>query len=92
MTDKPNTEHGNGTNTLLAAVPPAPNGGCFGDPDFYNAYIDLIKALGELIPKDRSHGALSLKGTGAMARAKCKAVVAKARVMEEMMKAVTYGR
>lgn len=79
-------------NDLLGAVPNKPRAGVWGNDDFWRAYVDLLTELQQLIPADTSHGALALHGVAAMARAKCKAVVAKARIMEDKMKAVTAGR
>jgi len=52
----------------------------------------LVTALHELIPDDRSHGSLQLNGVGSMCRARTKAIVDKAKTMENIMKAVTAGR
>jgi hypothetical protein len=67
-------------------------GGAYLDPNFLQAYWELVKALHELIPYDRSHGALSLQGVASMCRARTKAIVEKAKTMENIMKAVTAGR
>jgi hypothetical protein len=70
----------------------AATGGAYLDENFYKSYWELVKALYELIPEDRSHGALGLGGVGSMCRARTKAIVEKAKTMENIMKAVTYGR
>lgn len=67
-------------------------GGAYLDPEFYKAYWELVKSLHELIPDDRSHGALSLQGVASMCRARTKAIVDKAKIMENIMKAVTVER
>lgn len=67
-------------------------GGAYLDPNFLKAYWDLVESLHELIPEDRSHGSLSLQGVGSMCRARCKAITDKAKIMENIMKAVTAGR
>lgn len=69
-----------------------PTGGAYLDPDFLKAYWELVTALHELIPDDRSHGSLQLGGVGTMCRARTKAIVDKAKTMENIMKAVTIGR
>jgi uncharacterized protein involved in copper resistance len=67
-------------------------GGAYLDPHFYQAYWELVEALHELIPDDRSFGALGLQGVASMCRARTKAIVDKAKIMENIMKAVTAGR
>lgn len=67
-----------------------PDGGIWGDDDVWKALMDLRESLDTLVPEHRV--ALGLHGTGSMARAKCKAIVAKARILEDMVKAVTAGR
>lgn len=67
-------------------------GGAYLDPEFLKAYWELVVALHDLIPEDRSFGALQLGGVGTMCRARCKAIVDKAKTMENIMKAVTIGR
>lgn len=67
-------------------------GGAYLDQDFLKAYWELVIALHELIPNDRSFGNISLHGIASMCRARTKAVVDKAKTMENIMKAVTAGR
>lgn len=71
---------------------PQATGGAYLDPEFIKSYWDLVISLSELIPDDRSHGALQLSGVGAMCRARCKAISDKAKIMENIMKAITYKR
>ena len=77
---------------LVESAPSQPYAGVYGDPSFYDAYIDLIKSIGELIPVEMSSGSLQNNGVGATARARCKAITAKAKIMEEIMSAITKGR
>lgn len=77
---------------LINAVIGQPRGGVYGDPSFYDAYLDLVRSIGELIPSDLSYGSLKNNGVGPTARARCKAVTAKAKILEEIMSAITKGR
>jgi hypothetical protein len=67
-------------------------GGAYLDPNFLKAYWELVEALHDLIPDDRSQGALGLQGVATMCRARVKAITDKAKTMESIMKAVTAGR
>lgn len=71
---------------------PQNTGGAYRDEEFVKAYWEVVTALHELIPADRSHGSLALEGVASMCRARTKAVVEKAKIMENIMKAVTTGR
>lgn len=77
---------------LIESVGSKPNGGVYGDDSFWEAYIDLVRSVGRLIPKDSSHGALQNKGVGSIAVARCKAVALKAQATTEIMNAITTGR
>lgn len=77
---------------LVDALTNAPRFGVYGDPSFYDAYLDLVRSVGELIPSDLSHGALKNSGVGATARARCKVITAKAKILEQIMTAITKGR
>ena len=71
---------------------PGATGGAYRDPEFINAYWELVTSLSELITSDRAHGSLTIHGVGSMCRARTKAIVDKAKTMENIMKAVTAGR
>lgn len=77
---------------LLSAAPKKPRAGLYGDDVFFDAYLDLVRSLGELIPSDLSHGAAGLEGVCPRAMARCKAITAKAKIMEDTMKANCQGR
>ena len=71
---------------------PGATGGAYRDPEFIKAYWELVESLSELIQSDRSHGNVSIVGCASMCRARTKAIVDKAKTMENIMKAVTAGR
>jgi len=73
-------------------IPTKPRAGIWGNNDFWMSYMDLFNDLCKLIPNDCSSGNLSLPGVAARARTKCKAIVMKAKIMEDMMRAITIGR
>lgn len=71
---------------------PNESGGVYRDPEFLKAYWELVISLSELIPDERSYGNLSLSGVASISRARCKSIVAKAKIMSDIMTAITVGR
>ncbi len=67
-----------------------PRNGIWGNDNIWNAYQDLQDSLEELIP-DHAVG-LHISGTASMARAKGKAIIAKAKILNQMISAVCIGR
>lgn len=67
-----------------------PRSGIYGNEQVYGAYEELKKSVDDFIP-DHLVG-LHISGTASMARAKAKQLVAKAKTLEIMIKAVCNGR
>lgn len=78
---------------LVSVLKPKPRTGVYGDDSFYDSYVELVKALGELIPVDEgSAGNISHPERAAMARVRCENIVMKAKMMSSTMKAATAKR
>ena len=67
-----------------------PHNGIWGDDDVWKAYADLKKEVDELIPNHIV--GLHITGAAATCRAKAKMLVAKAKILEDFVKASCRGR
>jgi hypothetical protein len=75
-------------------LPTKPQSGVLGDPDVWMAYKDLYFELHSLINdrQDSSYGNISLGGVASILRSKANSITQKAKIFENILKAVCIGR
>lgn len=76
-------------------IPLPPRNGVYGDKDVYKAYKELYETVHTFMDEvsyDSGSGNLSLGGVASKCKARSKAIVAKAKMLDDMIKAVCVGR